>query len=99
MTGRRSKACSTLELTCSDLTSATARTEITSDDSTLIREIERDSGRPIGVLLDVQGPKLRIGTFSDGPVDPIEGTAFRLDLDINRAGCIERVKPLLHARI
>ena len=27
-----------------------------------IRAIERDSGRPIGVLLDLQGPKLRIGT-------------------------------------
>ena len=30
----------------------------------LIRAIETDIGRPIGVLLDLQGPKLRVGTFS-----------------------------------
>ena len=39
----------------------------------LIREIERDSGRPIGVLLDLQGPKLRIGTFPGGPIELVEG--------------------------
>ena len=33
----------------------------------LIRAIERESGRPIGVLADLQGPKLRLGTFADGP--------------------------------
>ena len=33
-----------------------------------IRSIERDLGRPIGVLLDLQGPKLRVGTFAGGPV-------------------------------
>ena len=57
----------------------------------LIREIERDSGRPIGVLLDLQGPKLRIGTFPDGPVTLVEGTPFRLDLDAKAPGTIERV--------
>jgi pyruvate kinase len=46
-----------------------------------IRAIEADLGRPIGVLLDLQGPKLRIGTFADGPVKLAEGAAFRLDLD------------------
>ena len=34
----------------------------------LIRAIEKDAGRPIGVLLDLQGPKLRIGTFAEGPI-------------------------------
>jgi pyruvate kinase len=47
----------------------------------LIRSIEADIGRPIGVLLDLQGPKLRVGTFADGPVKLVEGTPFRLDLD------------------
>jgi Pyruvate kinase, barrel domain len=32
----------------------------------LIRSIEADIGRPIGVLLDLQGPKLRVGTFATG---------------------------------
>ncbi|SOE06183.1 pyruvate kinase [Variovorax sp. YR752] len=57
----------------------------------LIRGIERDSGRPIGVLLDLQGPKLRIGTFADGPVHLAEGKAFRLDLDAKTPGSDKRV--------
>jgi len=56
-----------------------------------IRSIERDSGRPIGVLLDLQGPKLRVGTFADGPVQLKEGQAFRLDLDEGKPGTAERV--------
>jgi pyruvate kinase len=47
----------------------------------LIREIEKEVGRPITVLADLQGPKLRIGTFAKGPVDLIMGKSFRLDLD------------------
>jgi len=45
-----------------------------------IREVEREVGRPIGVLADLQGPKLRVGTFSDGPVTLVAGSTFRLDL-------------------
>src|SRR5580704_9105190 len=47
----------------------------------MIREIERDVGRPIAVLGDLQGPKLRIGTFAKGPVELQKGQSFRLDLD------------------
>src|ERR1700691_1838426 len=47
----------------------------------LIREIEKDVGRPICILADLQGPKLRIGTFAKGPVELLEGQAFRLDLN------------------
>lgn len=47
----------------------------------LIRQVEREAGRPIGVLLDLQGPKLRIGRFVDGPVRLQAGDEFRLDLD------------------
>lgn len=57
----------------------------------LIRAIEAELGRPIGVLLDLQGPKLRVGTFADGAVDLVEGAAFRLDLDRGRAGDVHRV--------
>ena len=32
---------------------------------TTIREVETETGRPIGVLVDLQGPKLRIGAFAD----------------------------------
>src|SRR5262245_23152453 len=47
----------------------------------IIRRIERDTGRPIGVLLDLQGPKLRVGTFVDGFCELVPGETFRLDLD------------------
>lgn len=47
----------------------------------MIREVEHSVGRPIGVLMDLQGPKLRVGTFVDGPVVLVSGTGFRLDLD------------------
>ena len=46
----------------------------------LIREVERETGRPIGVLADMQGPKLRVGTFAAGPVMLRPGSTFRLDL-------------------
>lgn len=47
----------------------------------MLRKLEQETGRPIGVLADLQGPKLRIGAFAGGPVTLQEGAAFRLDLD------------------
>ncbi|MGG7645177.1 pyruvate kinase [Rhodovulum sp. YNF3179] len=47
----------------------------------IIREIERETGRPIGILADLQGPKLRCGTFARGEEELEEGQGFRLDLD------------------
>ena len=64
----------------------------------LIRAIEADIGRPIGVLLDLQGPKLRVGTFADGPVRLVEGAPFRLDLDRAKPGDATRV-PMPHPEI
>ena len=46
-----------------------------------IREIEAQTGRPIAALLDLQGPKLRVGRFASGPVELVEGSHYRLDLD------------------
>ncbi len=57
----------------------------------IIREVERQGGRPIGVLLDLQGPKLRIGTFPEGPIQLSEGQSFRLDLDASIPGSARRV--------
>ncbi|TMV57958.1 pyruvate kinase, partial [Thioclava sp. BHET1] len=47
----------------------------------VIRKVEADLGRPIAILADLQGPKLRVGTFANGPVDLQSGQAFRMDLD------------------
>ena len=46
-----------------------------------IRKVEADLGRPIAVLADLQGPKLRVGTFGTGPQDLADGAKFRFDLD------------------
>ena len=45
----------------------------------MIRDVERDTGRPIGVLIDLQGPKLRLGTFDGGSVTVKPGDTFVLD--------------------
>ncbi|MFM2390560.1 MAG: pyruvate kinase, partial [Pseudomonadota bacterium] len=56
----------------------------------IIRQIEADVGRPICILADLQGPKLRVGTFANPAGEElVEGAAFRMDLstvpgDINR---------------
>ena len=47
----------------------------------MIRAIEEENGRPIGILMDLQGPKLRVGTFAGGSVELKTGGTFRLDLD------------------
>jgi pyruvate kinase len=46
-----------------------------------IRAVEKETGRPIAILMDLQGPKLRVGTFASGPVELNPGASFRLDLD------------------
>ena len=47
----------------------------------VIRELERATGRPIAIMADLQGPKLRIGSFADGKIELKPGAKFRLDLD------------------
>ncbi len=44
----------------------------------MVREVEKSVERPIGILVDLQGPKLRIGEMKDGTV-LAEGSRFRLD--------------------
>src|ERR1700727_177229 len=46
----------------------------------MIRELEDKFDRPIGILADVQGPKLRVGLFSGGRAHLQTGRPFRLDL-------------------
>ena len=48
---------------------------------TRIRAVEARSGRPIGILADLQGPKLRVGKFAEGKVDLTVGQTFTLDND------------------
>jgi pyruvate kinase len=56
----------------------------------IIRDIETKYDRPIGILADLQGPKLRIGAFEGGSAQLKEGQRFTLDSD-ERPGSSERV--------
>jgi pyruvate kinase len=44
-----------------------------------IRSVESSYGRPIGILIDLQGPKLRLGNFENGFVELKNGAMFTLD--------------------
>jgi pyruvate kinase len=46
-----------------------------------IRAVEARHNRPIGILADLQGPKLRLGTFVDGGTMLEQGAQFVLDDD------------------
>ncbi|MBT2130162.1 pyruvate kinase [Aliiroseovarius lamellibrachiae] len=47
----------------------------------IVRQVEKDLDRPICILADLQGPKLRCGTFAAGATEIEEGQPFRFDLD------------------
>ena len=44
-----------------------------------IRAVEEKVGRPIGILADLQGPKLRVGKFANGKEVLTPGQTFTLD--------------------
>jgi pyruvate kinase len=46
-----------------------------------IRAVETEHGRPIGILVDLQGPKLRVGSFTANPVTLTKDETFTLDTD------------------
>ncbi|RLK46471.1 pyruvate kinase [Alkalispirillum mobile] len=57
-----------------------------------VRQAAREAGRQVGVLADLQGPKIRIEGFRDGAVDLEEGAPFTLDTTLDKdAGDQERV--------
>jgi pyruvate kinase len=56
-----------------------------------IRSVEQKHGRPIGILCDLQGPKLRVGAFADGPAMLDNGASFAFDQDTT-AGDRNRVQ-------
>ncbi|MBV1905698.1 MAG: pyruvate kinase [Pseudomonadales bacterium] len=51
----------------------------------LVRKLAKQQQRVVGILGDLQGPKIRIGRFSAGKVNLVQGGVFSLDgnLDIN----------------
>jgi pyruvate kinase len=62
-----------------------------------LRALEKEFKHPIAILLDLQGPKLRLGTFAKGPMVLKKGQRVRFDMDAE-PGTTKRV-PLLHPEI
>ncbi|MBT5560164.1 MAG: pyruvate kinase, partial [Proteobacteria bacterium] len=50
-----------------------------------VRRLSRESGRTVGILVDLQGPKIRIGKFSDGKIKLVESDEFELDSSLEGA--------------
>ena len=57
---------------------------------TAIRDVEKSHGRPIGILVDLQGPKLRVGAFTGGSAMLDNGATFTFDADA-KPGDAQRV--------
>jgi pyruvate kinase len=46
-----------------------------------VRKAADDAGRPVAVLVDLQGPKIRLGRFADGPHELAVGDVFKITTD------------------
>ncbi|MCG5248779.1 pyruvate kinase [Methylorubrum extorquens] len=62
-----------------------------------IRALEAEVGRPIGILQDLQGPKIRVGTVRDGRLDLTAGERVRFVLEGSEGG--KDAIPLHHPEI
>ncbi len=68
-----------------------------------IRRIAIEEGRPVGILVDLPGPKVRAASFGEGPVDIVENSALHLTvgsgastadrIQVDYAGLLEDVVP------
>lgn len=74
-----------------------------------IRQAEQEAGKRVAILQDLPGPKIRIGTFKDGPVQLAVGDRFTLTTEqvpgnqrrvsVNYPGLVEEVRPGQHLLI
>ena len=57
-----------------------------------VREAAKELGIYVGILGDLQGPKIRISTFKDGPIKLAIGDEFELDATLGKGqGCQQKV--------
>lgn len=69
----------------------------------MIRRVAEEAGRPIGILQDLPGPKIRVGNFPDGPVALKAGQEYRLTMggadgdvrsaSVNHPTLVDEVEP------
>ena len=46
-----------------------------------VRKAAADTGKAVGILVDLQGPKIRLGRFADGPVMLEKGATFKITIE------------------
>ena len=61
------------------------------DRATLVREIAQRVGKPVALMADLQGPKIRVGKFADGEVMLVKGAGFVLDAQRETPGDVDAV--------
>ena len=61
------------------------------DRARLVREAAKRAGREIGIMADLQGPKIRVGKFAEGKVFLVPGQQFVLDAARTELGDIDAV--------
>ncbi len=59
-----------------------------------IRDAAREAGRPVGILADLQGPKIRLGKFTDGEAHLAKGARFTITIE-DVPGTAERASTTL----
>ncbi|NRT54569.1 pyruvate kinase [Sphaerotilus uruguayifluvii] len=61
------------------------------DRATLVREVAARVGKPVAIMADLQGPKIRVGKFAEGRVMLEAGASFVLDASRTEPGDLEGV--------
>lgn len=62
------------------------------DRANMVREISKELGVYVGILGDLQGPKIRVSTFKDGPIKLAVGDKFELNAELAKGeGTQEKV--------
>ena len=61
------------------------------DRAALVREVAAKIGKPVALMADLQGPKIRVGKFADGKVMLEAGAAFILDAQRTEPGDLQSV--------
>jgi pyruvate kinase len=61
------------------------------DRARLVREIALKVGKPVALMADLQGPKIRVGKFAEGRVELVVGAAFVLDASRTEPGNVNVV--------
>jgi len=61
------------------------------DRAALVRETAQRVGKPVALMADLQGPKIRVGKFADGQVMLVKGAGFVLDAQRDAPGDVDAV--------